>query len=101
MVSARIAFGIRSFHATANPTRGGIVSTGPYKYLRHPIYSAVIYFMAAGVVAHFSLRAFAAFALIVAGAVVRMVAEERMLVQRYPEYREYMRRTARIIPFVL
>ena len=26
------------------------------------------------------------------GAVVRMLSEERLLVERYPEYREYMRR---------
>lgn len=100
MISARIAFGIRSFHATANPTRGGVVSVGPYRYLRHPIYSAVIYFTAAGVAAHLSVPAVALFGLVVAGAVVRMLAEEHLLVQRYPEYRDYMRRTARVIPFV-
>ncbi|HEY3886720.1 MAG TPA: methyltransferase, partial [Vicinamibacterales bacterium] len=101
MAWARIAFGVRSFHATANPTSGGIVSSGPYRYLRHPIYSAAIYFTAAGFAAHFSVRALAWFLLVVAGGVIRMLCEEQVLVQRYPEYREYMRRTKRIVPFVV
>jgi protein-S-isoprenylcysteine O-methyltransferase Ste14 len=29
-----------------------------------------------------------------------MRLEEQMLVVRYPEYREYMRRTRRVIPYV-
>jgi hypothetical protein len=30
MIAARITFGIRSFHAAANPTSGGLVTSGPY-----------------------------------------------------------------------
>ncbi|MGH9409560.1 MAG: methyltransferase family protein [Vicinamibacterales bacterium] len=101
MVAGRLAFGIRSFHATANPTSGGVISTGPYRYLRHPIYSAVIYFTAAGVANHFSLRALLFGLLVLIGGVMRMLLEERLLVARYPEYRDYMKGTKRIIPFVL
>ena len=38
MVWARVTFGRRSFHAAANPTAGGLVTTGPYRFIRHPIY---------------------------------------------------------------
>ena len=37
---ARITFGIRSFRFTANPTQGALVTTGPYRYIRNPIYAA-------------------------------------------------------------
>ena len=37
MVWARLTFGVRSFHATANATAGGLVTSGPYHYIRHPI----------------------------------------------------------------
>ena len=43
MIAARITFGLRSFHAAANPTAGGLVTRGPYALLRHPIYAAVLY----------------------------------------------------------
>ena len=30
---ARITFGKRSFHLAANPTEGGLVTTGPYRHI--------------------------------------------------------------------
>jgi len=42
MVWARKTFGNRSFHASADPTEGGLVTTGPCRYFRHPIYAAVL-----------------------------------------------------------
>jgi protein-S-isoprenylcysteine O-methyltransferase Ste14 len=100
MIGARITFGVRSFHAAANPTRGGLVTSGPYRLLRHPIYAAVLYFVWAAALDHHSLPAFAAAALTTTGAAVRMYAEEQLLAVTYPEYTAYRVRTARVIPFV-
>jgi protein-S-isoprenylcysteine O-methyltransferase Ste14 len=100
MVYARVTFGRRSFHAAANPTAGGLVTSGPYAVLRHPIYAAVLYFTWAAIADHPSWISVGGGALITAGALVRMLLEEQMLVVRYPEYRDYMRRTRRVIPYV-
>ena len=100
MIAARLAFGRRSFHAAATPTAGGLVTTGPYGYIRHPIYAAVIYFAWAGALDNFSPAAVAAAAAITAGAFVRLLSEERLLLERYPDYRGYMIRVRRIVPFV-
>ena len=100
MVAARITFGRRSFHAVANPTAGGIVTTGPYAYVRHPIYAAAIYFAWGGTLDNFSWTACAGAALVTIGAFIRMFSEERLLVDRYPEYRSYMARVRRVVPFV-
>jgi protein-S-isoprenylcysteine O-methyltransferase Ste14 len=72
MVSARLAFGRRSFHAAANPTAGGVVSTGPYAYVRHPIYAAALYFVWAGALDHFSWPNAAWATLLTVGAFIRM-----------------------------
>ena len=101
MISARLAFGRRSFHAAANPTAGGLVTSGPYRWVRHPIYAAAMYFTWAPVLYFHSPQAIAAAALVTLGGVARMLAEEKMLVGMYPEYAGYKARTARIIPFVL
>ena len=101
MFYARITFGRRSFHAAANPTAGGVVTSGPYAFVRHPIYAAVLYFTWAAVVDHPSWVSVGGAVLITAGAVARMLMEERFLVQRYPEYRDYMRRTARVVPYLV
>jgi protein-S-isoprenylcysteine O-methyltransferase Ste14 len=101
MIAARLAFGRRSFHAAANPTAGGLVTRGPYRWLRHPIYAAILYFVWSAALDHRSYPALAAAALVTAGAVVRMYAEETLLIGVYPEYAAYRARTARVIPFVL
>src|SRR5208282_4732713 len=97
---ARFTFGIRSFHGAANPTAGGLVRSGPYRYLRHPIYAAILYFLWAGIAAHLSISNILLALLASAGLGVRMFAEERLLREMYPEYVEYARRTPRVVPFL-
>jgi protein-S-isoprenylcysteine O-methyltransferase Ste14 len=101
MVWARLTFGIRSFHGTANPTAGGLVTTGPYRYIRHPIYAAVLYFFWAGIAAHPSFVTVAVGLLATALTAVRIVAEEKLLVTMYPQCGAYARATKRVVPFVL
>ena len=100
MIWARLAFGLRSFHAAANPTAGGLVTRGPYRWLRHPIYSAVLYFIWAGIAAHPSRTSILVALLASALVGVRMLGEERLLREMYPEYAEYARHTSRVLPFI-
>jgi len=100
MVWARLTFGRRSFHATASPTRGGIVRTGPYRWLRHPIYTAATLFGWACWLGHPSWFSASMAGLMTAGAVLRMLVEESLLVARYPEYADYARTTRRMVPFL-
>jgi protein-S-isoprenylcysteine O-methyltransferase Ste14 len=100
MIWARLTFGLRSFHAAANPTSGGLVTRGPYRWLRHPIYSAVLYFLWAGMAAHPSPSGILVAFLASVFLGVRMFAEERLLREMYPEYAEYARHTARVLPFI-
>lgn len=103
MLWARLTFGMRSFHATADPTAGGLVATGPYRYWRHPIYAAVLLFVWAGVLSHGvpSLVDLALAVLATGMTLVRVQAEEQLLRVAMPEYADYAARTKRFIPFVL
>jgi protein-S-isoprenylcysteine O-methyltransferase Ste14 len=101
MIWARITFGRRSFHFAANPTQGGLVTWGPYRFIRHPIYTAVCLFVTAGAAAHPSSMTLLLCGIVWGGAVARMYCEERLLAARYPEYRQYAATTARMIPRVL
>jgi protein-S-isoprenylcysteine O-methyltransferase Ste14 len=99
-VWARMTFGRRSYHVTANPTEGGLVTGGPYRYIRHPIYTAFCVFAGAGVAAHWSWGAGLCGGLVIGSALLRMFCEEHLVAARYPEYREYAARTWRVIPYV-
>lgn len=101
MIAARIAFGMRSFHAAANPTAGGLVTHGPYRWLRHPIYAAILYFIWSTALDHHSPQAILAAVVVTIGAAIRMHAEETLLTGMYPEYVAYRARTARVVPFLL
>jgi protein-S-isoprenylcysteine O-methyltransferase Ste14 len=100
MIWARQTFGLRSFHAAANPTEGGLVTRGPYRFIRHPIYAAVIIFSVAGVAGNLSVVNGALGLVIVAGMITRALCEERLLRVRYPEYADYARNTWRMIPLL-
>jgi protein-S-isoprenylcysteine O-methyltransferase Ste14 len=101
MLWARVTFGKRSFHAAGNPTEGRLVTSGPYRYVRHPIYAAVLYFIWPGILTHLSLETVALGLCGIVGVGMRMVVEEKLLRARYPEYGEYANRTKRLIPFLV
>lgn len=74
------------------PREGGrLIDTGPYEYVRHPIYSAELLFFAGYALA----TSPAAFVPLVALAVLwrnKAALEEELLARRYPEYRDYRAR---------
>ena len=100
MVWARVTFGRRSFHAAANPTAGGLVTTGPYRIIRHPIYTAVCLFGWGPIVVHWSLVSVALGMLLLLGALLRIICEEQLVKQKYPEYVEYAKVTKRMVPYL-
>lgn len=97
---ARRSLGLRSFHLAAEPTQGPLVTTGPYRIIRHPIYTAACLFVWPGALAHHSLPAFTLATLVTAGALIRMLCEEHLLTARYPEYTRYSGTTKRMLPRV-
>ena len=100
MIWARMTFGLRSFHAAASTSEGGLVTTGPYRYWRHPIYASIIYFVWAGQVHAPAAVPLALAAMVSLGLFVRMLVEERFLIQAYPEYANYAKEAKRLIPLV-
>jgi len=100
MVWARLTFGLRSFHAAANPTEGELVTRGPYALVRNPIYAAVCLFTWAGVTSHFGAVSALCGVVVVGAMLVRVFAEEKLLRAQFPEYAAYAQRVKRLVPFV-
>ncbi|MFI4987161.1 MAG: methyltransferase family protein, partial [Alphaproteobacteria bacterium] len=88
----------RSFSVT--PQVRQLVTSGPYRCLRHPLYAAE-YVASLGILMHY--LSLWTVAITLAQGVLqirRMIYEERLLRQVFPEYAAYAARTARILPGV-
>jgi len=80
------------------PEARGLVTGGPYRLVRHPLYLGELGTCAGLVIASPSGRnVFAAVVFALAQA-ARMLMEERELAHQFPEYRAYAARTPRLIP---
>ena len=100
MIWARMTFGLRSFHASASTSKGKLVTSGPYRYWRHPIYTSIIYFVWIGQIKNASLYSLLGTIVVTTALFARMLFEEHYLKGRYPGYTAYMKKTKRIIPYV-
>ncbi|HEX5323584.1 MAG TPA: methyltransferase, partial [Capsulimonadaceae bacterium] len=72
----------------------------PYRYVRHPIYTAICLFAWTGVAVHLNPLSIILATILTVGALLRVFCEEPLVVARYPEYAEYARRTKRMVPFL-
>ena len=95
VVIGHLYVGMRSHLPSARDT---LVRHGIYAYIRHPIYAGGLVVMPGLVLIRPSLAVLAASALVFAWLFVQARLEEIDLVQRIPEYRDYMRQVPRFIP---
>jgi protein-S-isoprenylcysteine O-methyltransferase Ste14 len=80
------------------PQARGLVTHGPYRFVRHPLYVAEQIAVFGVMWQYQQPWAFLIFAASVSAQFARMHYEEKVLAETYPAYRAYMARTGRIIP---
>ncbi len=78
-----------------------LVTTGPYRSIRHPIYSGIILAMIGTAIA-VSLYWLVAIILLGSYFLYSAIVEERNMAQRFPSsYPQYKRSTKMLVPFIL
>ena len=79
-----------------------LVERGPYRFVRHPIYTGILTMFFATALAQGHLAGFAGTLLMFASFWIKLRDEEKLMLQQFPErYAAYRRRAKRIIPFVV
>lgn len=77
-----------------------LVQNGPYKYIRHPMYSSIL-IAAAGLLLHYFTwtRLAIAIALLLV-LLIKLYWEEKMLKEKFSGYAGYLQHTNRLVPFI-
>ena len=90
-----------NFNVVPYPVENGVmVSHGPYRLIRHPMYTSIFIFSIALLSGQFDYYKLIVSLVLVIDLVVKMIFEEGLLCMHYPGYKSYMEKTKRVIPFV-
>jgi protein-S-isoprenylcysteine O-methyltransferase Ste14 len=103
ILSAVWVVSINRFAARTIQVEAGqkVITTGPYRFVRHPLYAASVVLWLFTPTALGSWVALPAFALLTSFYVYRILNEEKVLREELAGYTEYCQRTRyRLIPFV-
>lgn len=77
-----------------------LVTNGPYRYARHPMYTAVLLFGAAATVAYADAWKIAAWLALALVLLAKAILEERGLRSQFSGYERYSANVRRFIPFL-
>jgi len=78
-----------------------LITTGAYRYIRHPMYFSVLVMMLGVVVSKPTLLSLFIYVLLVVTLFLKAHKEEMLWVEQSSEYGNYRQKTKKIIPFVL
>ena len=79
-----------------------LVQRGPYRFVRHPIYTGLQCMFLGTAIAYGTLAALGAVPLVFVSFWIKLGKEERLMLKQFPDdYRDYQRRVKRLVPFVL
>lgn len=100
-VWARSSFPHNTFRVEATPAAATVIRKGPYRFIRHPMYSATLLFLWASILSHPGLWTIVIGIAVTAIIAWRIILEEGALRQRYPDYEAYIRETKAVLPYLL
>lgn len=79
---------------------GQLCTSGPYNLIRHPMYTAVLLLLLALLLNDYSVLRLVVFLVVFVDLIIKMNVEEKILIAHYADYKDYKKRTKRIIPFL-
>lgn len=92
---------IGNFNITPTPVKNGELRTsGPYAFIRHPMYTSIILFTLPELVNSFSIWRIFLLLLLYTTLLLKINYEEKNLLQQFSNYKDYRKDTKRIIPFL-
>jgi len=84
----------------AVPADAQLLTRGPYRWIRHPMYTAVLLGMGALVLERLTWERAVLWLSLLAVLLSKLMFEESLLNTRFPDFAAYCRRTKRLLPFI-
>ncbi|NRD78130.1 isoprenylcysteine carboxylmethyltransferase family protein [Bacillus sp. BRMEA1] len=100
-VWARIILGRNWSGAIQKVENQRLIRNGPYKHIRHPIYTGIVCGFCGTFLIFGTLASFIGFLIILFSYIAKIKIEENFLVTEFgDEYREYMKQSWALVPFI-
>lgn len=77
-----------------------LVQAGPYRYIRHPMYAALLLFFTPIAIASDTSLSWLFLGILILNLWVKLHYEEHLLKAKFNDYADYQTRTKKLIPFI-
>jgi protein-S-isoprenylcysteine O-methyltransferase Ste14 len=78
-----------------------LVRTGPYRFVRHPIYTGILIMSFAQPIQFGRLHFWLGLVIIFIGLWIKLKQEETVMQRHFPEYSQYSKQVKAIVPFII
>ncbi len=78
-----------------------LIKTGPYRFVRHPIYTGILLMCLAIAIAYGRLHHWLGVCIIVIGLWIKLKQEEEVMRQHFPDYPDYCKHVKALVPFII
>ena len=78
-----------------------LIRKGPYRFVRHPIYTGILIMCVAPAVQFGRLHCWLGFLIIGVGLWIKLKQEEVVMMEHFPEYAAYKKEVKALVPFVI
>lgn len=77
-----------------------LITSGPYKFIRHPMYLSLLLSLTPIMISYYNKINIVIFAIFVINLFLKMFFEEGLLKIFFSDYKEYMKKSWRLVPFI-
>jgi len=77
-----------------------LVTAGPYRLIRHPMYMAIILTLTPLIISHYDQTRLIILVVLYVNLIFKLLFEEGLLKEYFPGYADYMKKTWRLLPYI-